>query len=51
MWETLLDRLKWLLVAIRLFPAASVKTKRFEIRGATAAEVIKIMRELPDARR
>ncbi len=46
MWAELTEWMKWLAAAFPQIPKASVKTERFEIKGATAGEVIRMMREL-----
>jgi len=45
MWATILGVGKAILVALRAMPPASLKTKTLEIKGATAAEVNKMMQE------
>ncbi len=46
MWAELAEWMKWLAAAFPQIPTASVKTERFEIKGATAGEVVRIIREL-----
>lgn len=46
MWAALAEWMKWLAAAFPQIPKASVKTERFEIKGATAGEVIRMMRAL-----
>lgn len=46
MWEKLTEGMRWLAAAFPQIPTASVKTERFEIKGATAGEVVRIIREL-----
>ncbi|MBD1548531.1 hypothetical protein [Roseibium aggregatum] len=45
MWATIVEQVRALLAACRLVPTASFKTKNLEIKGATAAEVNKMMKE------
>lgn len=45
MWATIVEQGKVILAACRLMPTASFKTKHLEIKGATAAEVNKMMQE------
>ena len=45
MWAAILEQSRAFLAAFRLMPAASFKTKNLEIKGATAAEVNKMMQE------
>lgn len=45
MWASIVEQGRALLAACRLTPTASFKTKHLEIKGATAAEVNKMMQE------
>lgn len=45
MWAAIFEQGRALLAAFRLMPTASFKTDSLEIKGATAAEVNKMMQE------
>jgi hypothetical protein len=46
MWKTGMEWLKWLAAAFPQVPAASMKTDRFEIKGATDGAVIRMLQAL-----
>ena len=48
MWKAMTECVRWLAATLPQVPTASVKTDRFEIKGATAGSVIRMLQALKD---